>query len=78
LQFMHEYRDKYFGNARMIRQIITEILNKHNLRLAAMPKGDRIEGVINVVSMEDVAHLTRDKTDFNSSKKTIGFRAGAR
>jgi SpoVK/Ycf46/Vps4 family AAA+-type ATPase len=78
LQFMHEYRDKYFGNARMIRQIITEILNKHNLRLAAMPKGDRTEGVINVVSMEDVAHLTRDKTDFNSSKKTIGFRAGAR
>jgi SpoVK/Ycf46/Vps4 family AAA+-type ATPase len=75
LDFVHEYRDKYFGNARTVRQTVTEIINKHNLRLAAMPKGDRTEGIMNVVTMEDVAHLNRDKTEFNSSKKTIGFRA---
>ena len=77
--FIHEYRDKYFGNARTVRLVVTEIMNKHNLRLAAMPKVERTEGVINVISMEDVAHLNRDKTEFNASKKTIGFRAkGAR
>jgi SpoVK/Ycf46/Vps4 family AAA+-type ATPase len=79
LEFIHEYRDKYFGNARTVRQIVTEIINKHNLRLAAMPKGDRTDSIMNIVTMEDVAHLNRDKAEFNSSKKTIGFRAkGAR
>jgi AAA lid domain len=79
LEFIHEYRDKYFGNARTVRLIVTEIINKHNLRLAAMPKGDRTDSIMNIVTMEDVAHLNRDKTEFNSSKKTIGFRAkGAR
>jgi AAA lid domain len=78
LDFIHEYRDKYFGNARMVRLMVTEIINKHNLRLAAMQKSDRTD-VMNVVTMEDVAHLNRDKAEFNSSKKTIGFRAkGAR
>ncbi len=75
LAFIHEYRDKYFGNARTIRQIVTDIINKHNLRLAAMTKEERSERELNVISMQDVEHLKLDKSDFTYTKKGIGFRA---
>lgn len=75
LSFIHEYRDKYFGNARTIRQIVTDIINKHNLRLAAMMIEERNERELNVISMQDVEHLKLDKSDFTYTKKGIGFRA---
>lgn len=75
LAFIHEYRDKYFGNARTVRQVVTDAINKHNLRLAAMPREERIEGIINILSMQDVEHLKLDKSDFIFNKKTIGFQA---
>ena len=75
LAFIHEYRDKYFGNARSVRQVVTDAINKHNLRLAGMPREERIEGVLNVLSMQDVEHLKLDKSDFIFNKKTIGFQA---
>ena len=75
LAFIHEYRDKYFGNARSVRQVVTDAINKHNLRLAAMPKVERTEGVLNVLTMQDVEHLKLDKSDFIFNKKTIGFQA---
>lgn len=75
LSFIHEYRDKYFGNARTIRQIVTDIINKHNLRLAAMAKEDRNDRELNVISMQDVEHLKLDKSDFTYNKKGIGFKA---
>ncbi|KAI9550992.1 hypothetical protein GHT06_007435 [Daphnia sinensis] len=75
LAFIHEYRDKYFGNARTVRQVVTDAINKHNLRLAAMPREERIEGIINILAMQDVEHLKLDKSDFIFNKKTIGFQA---
>ena len=80
LAFIHEYRDKYFGNARTIRQVITDVINKHNLRLAALPKEERTASILNIISMQDVEHLKLDKSDFVFNKKTIGFgsRGGSR
>jgi SpoVK/Ycf46/Vps4 family AAA+-type ATPase len=75
LGFIYEYRDKYFGNARTVRQIVTDAINKHNLRLAAMPREERTEDVVNVLIMQDVDHLRLDKSDFVFQKKTIGFQA---
>jgi SpoVK/Ycf46/Vps4 family AAA+-type ATPase len=75
LSFIHEYRDKYFGNARTVRQVIIDVVNKHNLRLAAMPKEERNASVLNIVTMQDVEHLKLDKSDFIFNKKTIGFGA---
>jgi SpoVK/Ycf46/Vps4 family AAA+-type ATPase len=76
LEFVHEYRDKYFGNARVVRQVVTDAINKHNLRLAAMPREERTENVLNTLTMQDVDHLRLDKSElaFNN-KKTIGFQA---
>jgi SpoVK/Ycf46/Vps4 family AAA+-type ATPase len=73
LNFIHEYRDKYFGNARTVRQVVIDAVNKHNLRLAAMPKEERSSSVLNIVTMQDVEHFKLDKSDFIFNKKTIGF-----
>ena len=35
-EFLYEYRDKYFGNARTVRQVVTEAIKNQNLRLAAL------------------------------------------
>jgi SpoVK/Ycf46/Vps4 family AAA+-type ATPase len=75
LGFIHEYRDKYFGNARTVRQVVIDAVNKHNLRLAAMPKEERSASVLNIVTMQDVEHFKLDKSDFIFNKKTIGFGA---
>lgn len=75
LFFIHEYRDKYFGNARSVRQIVTDVVNKYNLRLASTPKEARTEGVINIIMMQDVEHLRLDKNDFVFNRKSIGFQA---
>lgn len=74
LAFLHEYRDKYFGNARTVRQIVTDAIKNQNLRLASLPIDDRSQVSINVLTLDDVANfrLTNDDPIFN--KKRIGFR----
>ena len=74
LAFMHDYRDKYFGNARTVRQVVTDTINKHNLRMAGMPREERV-GQSNIVLFKDVEHFKLDKSDFTFNKKTIGFGA---
>jgi SpoVK/Ycf46/Vps4 family AAA+-type ATPase len=74
LTFIHEYRDKYFGNARTVRNIITEAVKQQNLRIAALPKEQRKEVPHNILAYEDVASFKLDKSDFLFNKKTIGFR----
>ena len=74
LAFMYEYRDKYFGNARTVRQVVTDTINKHNLRMAGMPREERV-GQSNIILFKDVEHFKLDKSDFTFNKKTIGFGA---
>ncbi len=75
LTFIYDYRDKYFGNARTVRQVVTDAINKHNLRLAGMPREERIDGVVNIISMQDVDHFKLDKSDLVFNKTSIGFKA---
>ncbi|MFT5386254.1 MAG: SpoVK/Ycf46/Vps4 family AAA+-type ATPase, partial [Saprospiraceae bacterium] len=36
MNFIYEYRDKYFGNARTVRGIVNDAIRNHNLRFAAL------------------------------------------
>ncbi len=54
LTFQHKYRDKYFGNARMVRNIISEAIKNQNLRLATLEKIDRTDERINELTLDDV------------------------
>jgi SpoVK/Ycf46/Vps4 family AAA+-type ATPase len=68
--FMHYYRDKYFGNARSVRQAVTELIKQHHLRLANETDESRMTGII---TYTDAQTLKIDKSDAIFTKKGIGF-----
>jgi SpoVK/Ycf46/Vps4 family AAA+-type ATPase len=75
LAFQYEYRDKFFGNARTVRNIVTEAIKNQNLRLAALPYDERKDTPNNILTIEDVQDFKSDTSSFEfSNKKTIGFR----
>jgi SpoVK/Ycf46/Vps4 family AAA+-type ATPase len=67
--FMHFYRDKYFGNARSVRQAVAELVKKHHLRLAEI--NHHVPS--NIITLEDAKCLSLDKNDNIFGKKGIGF-----
>ena len=73
-KFIYKFRDKYFGNARTVRQVVTEAIKNHNLRLAATPFENRNPADTNILTFEDVKNFKLDKSGFIFNKKTIGFR----
>jgi len=75
LEFLHEYRDQYFGNARTVRTIVTEAIKNQNLRLAATPVKKRTKTAIDTITLEDVQSFKLSKEDLVFKKKTIGFRS---
>ena len=77
LEFIYEYRDKYFGNARTVRNIVLEAVKNQNLRIAALSRQDRRETKLNALELEDVSNFRLDKEGFIFNKKTIGFRRRA-
>lgn len=75
LEFLHEYRDKYFGNARAVRSIVGDAIKNQNLRLAATPMKKRVKETINMITLKDVLSFKLSKEDLVFEKKTIGFRS---
>lgn len=73
--FLYKYRDKYFGNARDVRKVVTEAIKNMNLRLAAIPIKERKESEKNVLTFEDVQNFKSDTNSFTFNKKRIGFRS---
>jgi SpoVK/Ycf46/Vps4 family AAA+-type ATPase len=74
LEFLYDFRDKYFGNARSVRNVINEITKNQSLRLAAMPAEERNPLMLNIITYEDVATLKLSNDDDIFNKKSIGFR----
>jgi SpoVK/Ycf46/Vps4 family AAA+-type ATPase len=73
LRFLHEYRDKYFGNARTVRGVITEAVKCQSLRLAALPTEERTSEATSTLTLEDLESFKLDKSAFGFSRATIGF-----
>ncbi len=71
-KFLYDYRDKYFGNARSIRQIIQDVIKNQNLRLAKA--GVDAKTQVNLITFEDVKDFARDKNLLNFQRQSIGFR----
>ncbi len=72
--FRHLYdsRDKYFGNARTIRQLIQDIVKSQNLRLAK--SGVDAKTQANLIIFEDVKDLLQEKNLRGLQRSGIGFR----
>lgn len=72
LEELYEKRDKYFGNARTVRQLVGEIVMKQNLRLASVPVEERNKNDLTVLTFDDVKHLHVD----NNKRGSLGFKFG--
>jgi hypothetical protein len=72
LAFLHQFRDKYFGNARAVRQVVMEAIKNQNLRVAAARIQD--EDAMHTLRLDDVATFTFDKDKLNLFvRRGIGF-----
>lgn len=69
---LYETRDKFFGNARTVRQLIGDVVMKQNLRLASVPAAERKKEDLSVLKLDDVKHLQIN----TGNKPTLGFRTG--
>lgn len=72
MAFLHQFRDKYFGNARTVRQVVMEAIKNQNLRASAAKISDEPE--LHTLKLDDVASFTFDKDKLNLFvRKGIGF-----
>jgi len=71
-RILFDYRDKYFGNARTIRQVIQDVIRNQNLRLAKATGTKK--GQANLIQFDDVRSFTREKLLPAFNRPTIGFR----
>ncbi len=66
-------KDKFFGNGRVVRNTIEEVVRKQNLRLADLDDANRDEQMKAIV-LSDVEFLTGDHARKISGNGKIGFR----
>ncbi|MEZ4920152.1 MAG: AAA family ATPase [Saprospiraceae bacterium] len=72
LAFLHQFRDKYFGNARTVRQVVLETIKNQNLRLAKSKSRSKAKG--HTIELEDVSTFTFDKDRLSVfQRQGIGF-----
>lgn len=71
--FLHQIRDKYFGNARVVRQVVLRVIKAYDLRLAELDISDT-EG--HQIQLSDVQVLVMDKDEHSFVRPSIGFQKG--
>lgn len=69
--FLHKKRDKHFGNARTVRQVVGESVKNQNLRLASMKKEERTKELMGAIILEDVKEFEIKETE---TATRLGFR----
>jgi AAA+ superfamily predicted ATPase len=72
--YVFERRDKHFGNARTVRQVVGEAVKNQHLRLAAMKKEDRTPELMETVMFDDVKEFEIKET--STGKGVLGFKIG--
>ena len=72
LRFLHKFRDAYFGNARTVRQLVVDILRRHDLRKAEEVAPAGKSNSVKILKV-DVEHLKLDTRELSIQRKRIGF-----
>jgi SpoVK/Ycf46/Vps4 family AAA+-type ATPase len=70
----HTHRDKHFGNARTVRQVIEEAVKNQHLRLASMPIEERTPLHLATLTIDDVKEFEIDTK--RSAGGSLGFKIG--
>lgn len=72
--FLHQQRDKHFGNARTVRQVVGEAVKNQHLRLASMKKEERIKEVMDTILLDDVKEF--EIREIAPTSRPLGFGIG--
>lgn len=67
--FIHQYRDKYFGNARTVRSLVLEAIQNQTLRLAHSPNDESS----NCIDIDDVRGFKLEPESLQRSRRSIGY-----
>jgi len=70
---LYDTRDKYFGNARSVRNVVDEAIKNQNLRLAAMDSSKRTIEMIRSLTIDDV---TEFEVKQGTQRTGVGFKLG--
>lgn len=71
---LYQSRDKFFGNARTVRQVIAEAIKNQHLRMASLNASERSADVLSTLTMEDVAEFVLKN---ETGRQQLGFRFGS-
>lgn len=74
LDHVYEKRDKFFGNARTVRQVIGESVKNQHLRMASLPAQERTASVLSTLTLDDVKEF---EIKNEGGRSQLGFRFGA-
>lgn len=74
IEVLHARRDRYFGNARVIRQITDELIRQHQTLMAGLHAEGR-ESLSREIGTETVTRVRDDARSGEWDRKGIGFRA---
>ena len=70
--FLHSRRDKHFGNARTVRQVVGEVVKNQHLRLAGMKREERTKELMDSIIFDDVKEFEIKETP--TSGRPLGFQ----
>lgn len=70
IQSLYDYRDKYFGNGREIRKLITEAIQNQHLRLASISKEHRTHEMLEHLTLEDLKEFKIQE----GKRRNLGFK----
>lgn len=70
--FIHDNRDKHFGNARTVRQVVAESIKNQHLRLASMKKEERTPERMETIILDDVREF--EIREIKNEGRSVGFR----
>jgi hypothetical protein len=74
--FLHANRDKHFGNARSVRQVVGESVKNQHLRLASMKKEERTKEIMDTIILDDVKEF--EIKEVKQPTRSLGFQPGKR
>lgn len=74
-QHLYDRRDPYFGNARTVRTLITEVVRQQNLRLAHLAPSDRTPDQLTALTTQDIqTALQQTDAQTHYQRPSIGFK----
>lgn len=74
LRYLYQSRDKHFGNARTVKNIVQEMIRRHNLRMSALLQEDITTKLKVTIEASDVREVMNLKASEIPTRATIGFR----